>query len=1821
MSWEGDPSTTTISTVAVQAGDSQLVITVLKCGTLVELQLTEAKPNLLEIGANQEETKKLLTEHEQLLAKLKKHEEGVWALLAKADRTAEEKVGEEVVYGAMADTLSDAWWTLASHLERRRSLLQLASEFFDRALEFAIKIDEAEDFQRVGQEVADADSLSRLLQRHSVIKRGLLEKSMLVLNKSRELLDYLSDFQVDEALRFSNALYGARSSCSKVEYLMELLQDRRRQVDLHMRRQRHRLEVIQNICQWEQQEQEVTHWFKENADLYLENDQLGSSLSDSEDLLQEYKEFEQKAKDWGLLVEKLLARTSEMRAAQEEEKAEMEVEGEGDECPEMERVVEKSRTLRALHDRFWSLMMGRLARLQEGRAFFSSTNEAFEALGTIESCMKSLKNQSLTLSEMAKRHEELHRGIKEATADPLQRGQLILQKATPNSPQVSEVQRMLGYIKERMEALNQDCSAHRELGTKRQQLVSSFEDQMDKISAWIKNANTTLSSNTHPGDSLSKAEDILNKHVELCSQTANIMGESEAIGKLTKELRALECQEGVEFSNKASLLTEELKTITRNMLARVETLRPYVGFLHLAEEVEQQIKNLVESFKTKPIEEEENEEAGVTLKDMADAKWQSLLERFLTMQDLGNNFINSSNMVSEKLDLNVKAAVCVVERTMEALSKRKADLSEVWTSWQIHVSQMKSVKKQWKKFKEQIKKVVHDLRALEEVLAPASQVDLGSDLSSVAKLQENFHSAKPQFLQLNAEVEYLVKTSELLALKGIPTKEKSERVTELLQLHQRVKDKIKEYESVLSMAVKFHQLYKELDSLLMVEPVTVFSDTSQARIQLSQHQERQSHFRHLYKLAISLGADITTTVQQSHALGFSVVRLQEKLDRLERSSASWNAEADKCEESLMSNVHYCVFKEEISELRESFKDLKKKFNNMKFNYMKKNDKSRNLKAVRNQIQQIEIYIEKLQVLKKKMQTFTMKVSTGTEKHLIGSSPREIEDAVNELQRQLGDFDRTVEEYKQNLDMTVKLQQAVEEYQFWCDEASATIVRVGKYSSQCKTKEAVSVLYKQFEKYVWPTVPQQEERISQITELAIRLHGSDEGKKYVDKTVSKHNEIVESIKELCNGLIDLENKLQAETSKESPDIIERDIPIQVEQSKKIPENNKSQQQQESIDVEQSEPKETGHTPEITTPGHDKDKDAPPSKKQEVKRPHLRKSRSQDLPDKTPPVQSKVLSESRTYTQEAYSATSRVETITGKSTMERKEQHHSSVTHKHTFNVSRSPVDRDRKIHILSRSRSNSQETPPPSAPTAPSFSDIQREFQIPRKDRMGPAQRASHEGGHTGSQVGGHPPAEDIPAATASEGDYQHDHLTEESLSNDEYECTSPDDISLPPLSETPESNLVQSENDLDDGYCFSSHVNQYSHQSHSQSQQHGDTFHHQYHRHREWVSSQTESYPSPTGGPGAAKFRSESSAFVHSPLTVPAPNLVSSTISSILKNKPSAPPNAHPADGATVGHHQHHHHHHHHHQQQQQQTVHSVHESHVKTQECVHEPQLGRGAAPRAGNTHAAPSLLTPEQDPDVCKPTAIREEIRLPSYGRGLVGGNLTGQGPNFSKHISNATVMEGSPVTLEVEVTGFPEPTLTWFKNGQKLTADEHVELSQKESKHALFIKSAAESDAGLYVIEATNSGGTVTSTGMLQVTVSGDSPHFLSRLEDKDLLVGDDLTLECVISGRPVPQVLWLKDNTVLAYGESGAESQSDTHVLLKKGVESSDSGEYVCVLKNSLGEDWCSAKVVVKDVRQGVTNPGSPDQHHGQVVVSTNEQICEDQGQRLECRDQE
>lgn len=66
-------------------------------------------------------------------------EDQVWDLLHEADKAAEENKEKSQVYDAMAETLGDAWDGLIIMLEKRQSLLELTSVFFESALEVCIQ--------------------------------------------------------------------------------------------------------------------------------------------------------------------------------------------------------------------------------------------------------------------------------------------------------------------------------------------------------------------------------------------------------------------------------------------------------------------------------------------------------------------------------------------------------------------------------------------------------------------------------------------------------------------------------------------------------------------------------------------------------------------------------------------------------------------------------------------------------------------------------------------------------------------------------------------------------------------------------------------------------------------------------------------------------------------------------------------------------------------------------------------------------------------------------------------------------------------------------------------------------------------------------------------------------------------------------------------------------------------------------------------------------------------------------------------------------------------------------------------------------------------------------------------------------------------------------------------------------------------------------------------------------------------------------------------------------------------------------------------------
>lgn len=65
-----------------------------------------------------------------------------------------------------------------------------------------------------------------------------------------------------------------------------------------------------------------------------------------------------------------------------------------------------------------------------------------------------------------------------------------------------------------------------------------------------------------------------------------------------------------------------------------------------------------------------------------------------------------------------------------------------------------------------------------------------------------------------------------------------------------------------------------------------------------------------------------------------------------------------------------------------------------------------------------------------------------------------------------------------------------------------------------------------------------------------------------------------------------------------------------------------------------------------------------------------------------------------------------------------------------------------------------------------------------------------------------------------------------------------------------------------------------------------------------------------------------------------------------------------------------------------------------------------------------------------------------------------------------------------------GYPTPRLYWFKDGQPLTASEHIRMADRKTLHTLEVMSVTSEDAGQYSAYVSNAVGAAYSTARLLV-----------------------------------------------------------------------------------------------------------------------------------------
>ncbi|XP_072620065.1 obscurin isoform X8 [Vulpes vulpes] len=210
-------------------------------------------------------------------------------------------------------------------------------------------------------------------------------------------------------------------------------------------------------------------------------------------------------------------------------------------------------------------------------------------------------------------------------------------------------------------------------------------------------------------------------------------------------------------------------------------------------------------------------------------------------------------------------------------------------------------------------------------------------------------------------------------------------------------------------------------------------------------------------------------------------------------------------------------------------------------------------------------------------------------------------------------------------------------------------------------------------------------------------------------------------------------------------------------------------------------------------------------------------------------------------------------------------------------------------------------------------------------------------------------------------------------------------------------------------------------------------------------------------------------------------------------------------------------------------------------------------------------------------------------------------GQLPQVVEELKDLQVAPGTRLAkFQVKVKGYPAPRLYWFKDGQPLTASEHIHMADRKTLHTLEVVSVTCEDDGQYSAYISNAVGAAYSSARLIVRGPKDPeekpaldvqqqlvpPRFLERFTSKKVKKGSSITFSVKVEGFPAPAVHWLREEAergVLWIGRDTpgytVASSAQQHSLVLLDVGRPHQGTYTCIATNAAGQALCSASLHV------------------------------------------
>ena len=165
------------------------------------------------------------------------------------------------------------------------------------------------------------------------------------------------------------------------------------------------------------------------------------------------------------------------------------------------------------------------------------------------------------------------------------------------------------------------------------------------------------------------------------------------------------------------------------------------------------------------------------------------------------------------------------------------------------------------------------------------------------------------------------------------------------------------------------------------------------------------------------------------------------------------------------------------------------------------------------------------------------------------------------------------------------------------------------------------------------------------------------------------------------------------------------------------------------------------------------------------------------------------------------------------------------------------------------------------------------------------------------------------------------------------------------------------------------------------------------------------------------------------------------------------------------------------------------------------------------------------------------------------------------------------GEDIQFTAQIEG--EPDVSWYK-GDVLLEDQgrYVIVDQDEDQIFTFaIEDVLPEDEGEYRCVAENEAGKSESVAKIFIAEKEYRPEFTNEGQDEPYFVkkGDDLTLSVTLKGKPIPEVLWFKDDKPLRSNfHYDITENNNERCLSIHSITLDDRGVYKCEVTSKLGK---------------------------------------------------